>query len=119
MPGKVGRYTDVKLEKVSEDMAVKTYVRWLITEDDGAPTFAMRLFKVEKGGYIKAHKHPWEHEIFILRGKCRVRIDNEYHDVEAGYYIFIPPNAEHEYWNIGDSDLEFICLIPNKPSVEE
>ena len=116
---KVSHYTDVKPEKVSEDMATKTWIRWLIKKEDGAPTFAMRLFTVEKEGHINAHKHPWEHEIFILDGEGEIRIGEKFYTVKKGYFIFIPPNVVHEYWNRGDSELEFLCMIPHEPTAPE
>ncbi len=116
---KVGHYTDIVEENVPENMAVNTTIRWLVKKEDGAPTFAMRLFKVSRGGHIKAHSHPWEHEIFVVRGRGRVRIGSREYPVEEGYFLYIPPNVEHEYWCTGDSDLEFICVIPHEPSARE
>lgn len=116
---KVGHYSIVKNEPVPENMATNTWIRWLIRKEDGAPTFAMRLFEVEPGGHIKAHHHPWEHEIFVLEGIGDVRIDNRVYRVTSGFFIYIPPNVEHEYWNRGSTPLKFICIIPHKPSTED
>ena len=116
---KVGFYKDVDKEYFPEDQATGTVIRWLISERDGAPTFAMRYITVEKGGHINSHKHPWEHEIFILKGSGEVRIGSEIYKMSEGYFIYIPPNVEHEYWNKGEDTLEFLCMIPNKPSVPE
>ncbi len=110
---KLGHYTLVKKEKVPEDMAEKTWIRWLIRKEDGAPNFAMRVFEVEPGGHIKAHSHPWEHEIFVLEGVGDIRIGDRVYRVTSGFFIYIPPNVEHEYWNKGDKSLVFICLIPH------
>ncbi len=110
---KLGHYTLVKKEKVPEDMAEKTWIRWLIRKEDGAPNFAMRVFEVEPGGHIKAHSHPWEHEIFVLEGVGDIRISDRVYRVTSGFFIYIPPNVEHEYWNKGDKSLVFICLIPH------
>ncbi len=110
---KLGHYTLVKKEKVPEDMAEKTWIRWLIRKEDGAPNFAMRVFEVEPGGHIKAHSHPWEHEIFVLEGVGDIRIGDRVYRVTSGFFIYIPPNVEHEYWNRGDKSLVFICLIPH------
>ncbi len=110
---KIGHYTLVKKEKVPEDMAEKTWIRRLIRKEDGAPNFAMRVFEVEPGGHIKAHSHPWEHEIFILQGVGDIRIGDRIYRVTSGFFIYIPPNIEHEYWNKGDKPLVFICLIPH------
>jgi len=110
---KLGHYTLVKKEKVPEDMAEKTWIRWLIRKEDGAPNFAMRVFEVEPGGHIKAHSHPWEHEIFVLEGVGDIRIGDRVYRVTSGFFVYIPPNVEHEYWNKGDKSLVFICLIPH------
>ena len=116
---KVGHTDIVEKQLVSEDMATKTWIRWLIKGDDGAPTFAMRLFTVEPGGYIKPHHHPWEHEIYVLKGIGEIRIGSRIYRVTSGSFLLIPPNVEHEYTNIGEEDLEFLCMIPLKPSVTE
>ncbi len=109
---KVVHYTQVEKERVEN--ANGTWIRWLITERDGAPNFAMRLFEVEPGGHIPAHKHPWEHEIFVLEGEGRIRIGDNNYVVKPGYVVFIPPDIVHEYWNTGKTFLKFICVIPLK-----
>jgi len=116
---KVGHYSDIEAQRVNDKLAVKTWIRWLISKDDGAPTFAMRLFEVEVDGWIKAHRHPWEHEIFIVSGDGEVRIGDKRYKVSQGDFIYIPPSVEHEYWNRGDKSLWFICIIPNEPSVKQ
>lgn len=116
---KVGHYSIVEKEPVSKEMATKTWIRWLIRKEDGAPTFAMRMFEIEPGGHIKSHSHPWEHEIFVLEGLGEVRIGSKVYRVTGGFFLYIPPNVEHEYWNRGNKPLKFICLIPHKPSTEE
>lgn len=114
---KVAHYREVEEKRVPADMASGTTIRWLIAEEDGARNFYMRLFNMDPNGHIKAHFHPWEHEIFILGGKGKVRIGDRTYDVEEGYSVYIPPNAEHEYWS-GEEGLRFICIIPSKPTVE-
>ncbi len=110
---KVMRYTQIAPQDIPSESAKGTKIRWLITKEDGAPNFAMRYFTVEPGGEIYDHSHPWEHEIFITRGKGKVKIGDTWYDVESGYFLFVPPNAPHEYKNTGDEPLEFICIIPH------
>ena len=116
---KVGYYKDVEAEEFSSDLAEKTSIRWLIKKEDGAKVFAMRVIEVGEGGHINPHHHPWEHEIFILKGAADIRIGSKIYRVSSGYFLYIPPNAEHEYWHRGGETLRFICLIPNNPTVEE
>ena len=113
---KVIHYTSVKAEDVAN--ARGTRIRVLISKDDGAPTYAMRFFEMDPQGHIPEHKHPWEHEIFVIKGKLGVKIGGEYYEVDEGTAIYIPPNMPHEYWNIGREVVQFICTIPHKPTAE-
>ncbi len=115
---KVTHYTSVPEEPVPEEMATGTTIRWLISDKDGASNFYMRMFRMEPGAHIKAHFHPWEHEIYVLEGSGRVRIGSSTYDVSEGTVVYIPPNVEHEYWS-GDKGLRFLCIIPARPTAEK
>lgn len=95
------------------------YIKWLIGKNDNAKVFALRIIRMEPGSHIPAHRHPWEHEQYILEGEGVFRIGSRKYRVEPGMFLYIPPNVEHEYWNTGDKDLVFICLVPLKPSASE
>jgi len=113
-------HTDlVEKKPVEPDMAEKTWIKWLFSKEDSVLTFAMRIFEVEPGGWIKPHHHPWEHGIYVLNGVGEIRIGSKVYRVSQGSYVYIPPNVEHEYWNRGGELLRFICVIPVKPSVEK
>ncbi len=43
-------------------------IREMITAQDGAPNFAMRVFDVQPGSATPYHAHPWEHEVYIISG---------------------------------------------------
>ena len=62
-------YTDVEGRKVEEAGAHGVTIRTVIGEPDGAPNFSMRVISFEKEGATPNHSHPWEHEVFILKGK--------------------------------------------------
>jgi quercetin dioxygenase-like cupin family protein len=87
-------------------------IRWLIKESDGAKRFAMRYFELERGVVIPEHHHLWEHEIFVLKGKGEITVNNVKKEVSEGTAIFIEPDALHAYKNIGPGKLVFLCLIP-------
>jgi len=111
---KVVHYLDVEAEEVKVEGAKNTRIRWLISDKDGAPNFAMRMFEVDINGCTPLHNHPWEHEIFILNGEAKVKIGDKEYMVKSGYALFIPPNIEHTIINIGNSTLRFLCFIPIK-----
>jgi len=107
---------DVPKESVPPQMARgEVSIRWLISKDDDPPTFYMRLFEMGPGAEILEHKHPWEHEIYILSGGGMVRIGSREYRVEEGTVIYIPPNVEH-YYRASESGMSFLCVIPRGPT---
>jgi quercetin dioxygenase-like cupin family protein len=110
---KVVNYQEIPSEPVDEEGASGITVRWVISEKDGADNFSMRVFEVEPGGYSPNHQHPWEHEVFILKGRGSLVQGSKEVPFSKGDVIFIPPGAEHQLKNPTEEGLEFICLIPN------
>jgi len=103
----------VKLENMVESGAEGIRVRWLIMKEDGAPNFAMRLFELQPKGHSPLHSHNWEHEVYILEGNCEVKCEGQKKNASNGYVVFIPPNAMHQFSNVGKSTLKFLCLVPH------
>lgn len=106
-------HTSIEAEDVPAP-AKGVKVRWLITEETGAPNFAMRQFLVEPGGATPFHTHPWEHEAFILSGSGVVIGGDDKKLLKPGDVVFVPPDEEHQFMNTGDEELRFLCLIPLK-----
>jgi len=115
---KLFHYDTVKA-KDAEEGASKLKIRWLITKEIGADNFAMRLFEMEPSGYSPLHKHPWEHEVFILEGEGSVFDGEKAKEFTAGDVIFIPPNERHQVKNNGKKTLKFLCLIPYAKEAKE
>jgi len=86
--------------------------RLLVGPAHGAPNFAMRKFSVGVDGYTPYHTHPWEHEVYVLSGSAELRTADDSTPLGSGDFAFIPPNAEHQFANIGDQILEFLCMVP-------
>ncbi len=107
------RYDSVKLENAEVQGAEKIKVRWLITKDMGAPNFAMRVFEVGPAGFSPLHKHPWEHEVFILEGEGQLFDGETTNSLKPGDVVFVHPDEMHQFKNSGDKILKFICLIPH------
>ncbi len=108
---KVILHKDIELKEADEG-ASKLKVRWLITKETGAPTFAMRLFEMEPGGHSPHHNHDWEHEVFVLEGEGLVVGGKEEKKIKAGDAVFMPPNEKHQFKNNGKKTLKFLCLVP-------
>ncbi|MHA1712904.1 MAG: cupin domain-containing protein [Candidatus Ranarchaeia archaeon] len=103
---------DVPLEQVTKAGSKKTMVQWLITDEIGAPNFAMRRYIIEAGGYVGLHSHIEEHEVYVLSGSAEFSDGTNVVVVRSGDAVFIPPNEPHMINNVGNKKLEFICIIP-------
>ncbi len=107
-------YQDIPEQQVPDPEAQGVYIRVLVGPDDGAKNFVMRRFRVQPGGYTPRHQHDWEHEVYVLSGKGELgAADGERH-IKAGDVIFIPGGETHQFKNPGETDLEFLCIIPEK-----
>jgi quercetin dioxygenase-like cupin family protein len=109
---KITNFKDVKAEEVKEPGSKGVTIRWLISQEDGAPNFAMRLFEVEPSGVTPYHKHSWEHEVFILEGRGILVTGEKDFPLKKGDSVFVPPDENHQFKNDSDEKLTFICLIP-------
>ncbi len=89
-------------------------IRWLITEETGAPNFAMRQFTVTPGGSTPQHTHPWEHEAYILEGSGTIQGGEEVVEFKAGAVVYVPPDELHQFKNTGDVEMKFLCMIPHQ-----
>jgi len=117
---KLENYKDVQLEDVNVEGAKGTKIRWLISQKDNAPNFAMRMFEVEPHGNTPFHFHSWEHEVFCLEGEGKLVTEWGERPFKSGDAIFVDPNEKHQFKNSGDSVLKFLCVIPNdKPKAQE
>ena len=86
--------------------------REVITAEDGAPHFCMRVFEVEPGSSTPSHSHQWEHEVFVLAGQGVVASKQGETPIGKDSVIFIAPNEQHCFVNTGSEVLRFICVIP-------
>jgi quercetin dioxygenase-like cupin family protein len=110
--GIVKAVADLELQTVAAGTATQTQV--LVGTDDGAPNFAMRRFVMGEGGGMPFHTNEVEHEQYVLRGRGRVRIGAEVHDVKVGDAVYIPAGTPHSY-DVIEAPFEFLCVVPNGP----
>ncbi len=104
--------------EVTEDNAQAAQVQWLLAEGKGAPNFAMRRFIIAPGGCTPYHSHPWEHEVYCLKGEATAKTEQGDVPVRAGDAILVEPDELHNFVNTGDGPLEFLCLVPNGPATK-
>lgn len=102
------------VEKVAEhkirmEGARRVRVKYLLHKGVGAQRLQLRLFIIDVKGYTPFEEHAHEHEVFMLRGKALVRAADREEEVRSGDVIFIPSYEKHQFRNIGNEPVEFLC----------
>ena len=90
---------------------------WLLSEKIGVPNFELRYFEIKKDMHTSCASHPWEHEIFIVKGMGLLKgkdlegrtFERELKPQDAAY---IAPNETHQLFNCGREAFGFVCVIP-------
>ena len=106
-------YKDVSPSRY-EGLSDGVQVREMITAQDGAPTFAMRVFDVTAGAATPYHTHAWEHEVYIVSGTGRVRAGGKETLFKPGDSVYIAPNEQHCFVADSTTSIQMICCIPAK-----
>jgi len=109
---KIEKSNDIEKSPVGIEGAKDVEIRWLISKDDGAENFAMRMFELQPSGYTPLHTHPHEHEVFVVEGEGVFVYEGKEYQFDRDYVIFVPPNKEHRFKNTGNSILRLLCIIP-------
>ena len=81
----------------------------LIGEQVGYPTNGTNLCKVivPAGQHTGRHRHG-EEAIHVLRGRGFFVIDGRRYDVRDGTTVHVPYMSDHQLFNTGDADLEYV-----------
>jgi len=109
---KITHISQVPVAPVTLPDAAGCACRVALSARDGAPTMALRVFEVAPGGHTPLHRHPYEHEIYVLNGAGTVWRDGQEAPLHPGDVLLIPADEPHQFKNTGAGTFQFICLIP-------
>ncbi len=84
----------------------------LIGRADGAPHYRVRYFHVPAGACTAREEHPHDHGVVIERGRARVTLGDEVHEVAAGDVVYVASGELHCFEALGSEPLGFICVAP-------
>ncbi len=103
---------DVPTTTVKAGTATEMHV--LVGPEQGDTSFALRRFVMGEGGGMPLHTNLVEHQQYVLKGRAKIRIGDDVHEVKADHTLFIPAGAPHSY-EVLEAPFEFICVVPNQP----
>lgn len=111
-PGVVRAADGVRRNPVEAGRATELQV--LVGPEEGAPNFVLRRFIMAAGGGIPMHTNEVEHEQYVLRGRARITIGGQVHEVGPDTTLYIPAGTPHSY-DVVEGPFEFLCVVPNTP----
>jgi quercetin dioxygenase-like cupin family protein len=108
----------INIDEIPKDGINSVYmqgvsIRYLVVEEFGAPNFEMRYFELQKGAMTSLDQHPYEHEVYVLKGKGKMLIGDEEHELRSGDAVLIEPNEIHRLFQSGEQPFGFLCVVPN------
>jgi quercetin dioxygenase-like cupin family protein len=89
-------------------------MRVLLGAEHGMPHFSMRHFVVEPGGHTPRHRHDYEHQVVVLGGHGEAEHAGETVTFSKHDVMYVEAGAIHQFRNLGDEPMEFLCLVPRE-----
>ena len=87
-------------------------VREVVGEAQGSSSLSMQHFTVEPGAVTPLHRHDVDEALLVLSGRLRVRIDDEWSQVEPGDVCLFPADTPHGFVGAGDGAAEILVVFP-------
>lgn len=113
------RWENISVQGYESSEMQGTTVRWLVGPEEGAPSFAVRYFEVEPGGFTSLDIHEHDHGVVVLRGRGRVQLGDDTVDVSFGDVVYVSPRELHQFRCTGQEPFGFLCVIPAERSTHE
>lgn len=76
-----------------------------------ASRYSLAHAKIQPGKTTLWHRMKTTEVYYILSGAGEMYIDDETAIAEKGSVVYIPPNSRQRIKNIGQTDLEFLCVV--------
>jgi len=109
----IKKIQQVPAKPVQMEGAENVSVRVIFGPDDGAATFAMRVFELLAAGHTPYHTHPFEHEVLILSGQISLTTEQGPVALAPGDAVLVGANEKHQFKNLSAAQpASFLCLVP-------
>ncbi len=109
----VRRVDEVPVADLSDGQAIVGATKQLlIGPEDGAPTFAVRLFTLAPQGHTPHHGHAFEHGVVVLAGQGELVTEEAVHVLTPTTVAHVAPGEAHQFRNTGREPLRFLCVVP-------
>ena len=99
-----------KFQEISGEGVKNARVCVLWGSLDGVSNYAMRHFVLYQEGHTPFHAHPWEHEVYVLKGEGKLVLSDRELLLKTGDSAYVKGNEPHQF--VGSPYMEFLCVVP-------
>lgn len=110
---KIRLFEEIPDKPVTMEGAEGVKMRMLLSPDDGADNFVMRMFEIGPGGHTPLHAHDWEHEIYVLDGQGVIAFEGQEYPLAPGNVLLVPGGKEHQFTCTDQKLFRFLCIVPS------
>lgn len=110
----VDNINSVEGKTVNSPKAKGALMKVLVGPSEGWEDYVMRELEVEVDGYTPKHSHPWPHINYIISGRGELLIGERVNPITEGSFAYVPSNELHQFKNVGNEVLKFICIVPKE-----
>lgn len=79
-------------------------------------TLRVTLFRFAARQELTAHRSSRHALVQILDGRCEFEFGAQWHELAAGSFLHLPPNAEHAV-RAGDEPFSMLLILASEPAV--
>lgn len=76
-----------------------------------AASFEVRYFEIEPDGHSAFERHAHVHVVVCFRGRGRVRLGDQVHEVGYGDVVYVAPDEPHQFLNPYREPFGFLCVV--------
>jgi quercetin dioxygenase-like cupin family protein len=109
---KIKTFEEVPNNPVDMEGVENVKMRLLLSQNDGADHFVMRMFEIAPGGHTPLHAHDWEHEIYVLEGQGVITLEGQEYSLTPGHVLLVPVGKEHQFKCTDPKLFRFLCIVP-------
>jgi mannose-6-phosphate isomerase-like protein (cupin superfamily) len=102
----------VRATRFLEEGSHNVRMRQLIGHEDGARKTSMHELIVGKGGYSAKHKHAWDHQLVVTKGRGVALVDRKRIPLQPGVVLLVQASEEHQFLQSGKVPLVFVTVTP-------
>ncbi|OJV66351.1 MAG: cupin [Clostridiales bacterium 38-18] len=110
----VGNFNELLASEITSPEAKNAAMKVLVSPKEGWDGYVMRVIELENEGYSPKHQHNWPHINYVIEGNGTLLIGDTLHELKPGSYAYVPANTLHQFSNVGEGMLKFICIVPEE-----